>query len=187
MEVGDAPLLGPKLVRETTEKVNIIRERIKTAQSRQKSYADRKRKGVALNVRDFVFLKVSPMKGIMQFRKKEKLAPRFVGPYEITERICNVAYKLALPPALAMIHNLFHVSLLRKCVQDPSQVVSPEVLENSDDLTYAVRPVTILDWDVKQLRRKEVNLVKVQWSEDENNITWELEEKVRRMHPELFV
>ena len=139
-----------------------------------------------MNVGDFVFLKVSPMKGIMWFENKGKLAPRFMGPYEITERIGNVAYKLALPPALAMIHNVFHVSLLWKCVQDPSQVVSPEVLEISDDLTYVVRPVTILDRDVKQLRRKKVNLVKVQWSEDENDITWELEEKVRRMHPELF-
>ena len=82
-----------------------------------------------------------------------------------------MAYKLALPPAIAMIHNVFHVSLLRKCVQDPSQVVSPEVLEISDDLTYVVRPVTILDRDIKQLWRKKVNLVKVHWSEDENDIT----------------
>ena len=115
------------------------------------------------------------------------MAPRLVRPYEIIERIGNVAYKLALQPALAMIHNVSHVSLLRKCVQDPSQVVSPEVLESSDNLTNVVRPVTILDRDVKQLRRKKVNLVKVQWSEDENDITWELEEKVQHMHPELFV
>lgn len=128
-------------MRETTEKVNIIRERIKTAQSRQKSYANRKHKGVDLNVEDFVFLKVSPMKGIMRFGKKGKLAPRFVGPYEIIKRIGNVAYKLALPPALAMIHSVFYVSLLQKCMQDPFQVVSPEVLEISDDLMYVVRPV----------------------------------------------
>ena len=102
MEVGYAPLLGPELVKKTTKKVNIIRECIKTAQSRQKSYADRKRKGVELNVGDFVFLKVSPMKGIMRFGKKGKLAPRFVGPYEITETIGNVAYKLALPPTSAI-------------------------------------------------------------------------------------
>ncbi|XP_028095811.1 uncharacterized protein LOC114295703 [Camellia sinensis] len=178
MEVEDALLLGPELVRETTEKVNIIQECIKTAQSHQKSYANRKCKGVELNVGDFVFLKVLPMKGIMRFGKKSKLAPRLVGPYEIIERIGNVAYKLALPPALAKIHNVFHVSLLRKCVQDPSQIVSLEVLENSDDLTYVVRSVTILDQDVKQLRCKKVNLVKVQWSENENDITWELEEKM---------
>ncbi|XP_028074148.1 uncharacterized protein LOC114276564 [Camellia sinensis] len=139
MEVGDVSLLGPELVRETTEKVNIIRECIKTAQSHQKSYADRKRKGVELNVGDFVFLKVSPMKGIIWFGKKGKLAPRFVGPYEIIEMI-----------------------------------ISPEVLESNDDLTYVVQPVTILNRDVKQLRRKKVNLVKVQWSADENDITWEL-------------
>ncbi|XP_028125180.1 uncharacterized protein LOC114322126 [Camellia sinensis] len=159
------------ITRETTEKVNIIRERIKTAQSHQKSYTDRIRKRVELNVGDFVFLKVSLMKCIMQFGKKGKLAPRFVRPYEITEKIDNVAYKLALPSVLATIHNVYHVSSLRKCVQDPSQVVSPEVLEISDDLTYVVRSVTILDRDVKQLRRKKVNLVKVQWSEDENDIT----------------
>ncbi|XP_028051613.1 uncharacterized protein LOC114256209 [Camellia sinensis] len=148
-EVEDAPLLGPRLVKETTEKVNISRERIKTAQRRQKSYADRKHKGVELNVRDFGFLKVSPIKGIMRFGKNGKLAPRFMGPYEITERIGNVAYKLVLPPALVMIHNVFHVSLLQKCVQDPSQIASLELLEISDNLTYVVRPVTILDRDVK--------------------------------------
>ena len=140
-----------------------------------------------MNVGDFVFLKVSPMKGIMRFGKKGKLTPRFVGPYEITERIGNVAYKLALPPALAMIHNVIHVSLLRKCVQAPSQVASPKVLEISDDLMYVVRPVTIINRDVKQLRHKKVNLVKVQWSEDDNDITWELDEKVQCMHPEFFV
>ncbi|XP_028059344.1 60S ribosomal protein L5-B-like [Camellia sinensis] len=118
MEIGDALLLGLKLVRETIEKVNIIQECIKTAQSRQKSYADRKRKGVELNVRDFMFLKVSLMKGIMRFGKKGKLALRFVGPYKITKKI------------------------------HPSQVVSPEVLEISDDLTFESTPRVSIEFKV---------------------------------------
>ena len=118
-EVGDIPILGPEIVHETTEKVSVIRARIKTAQSRQKSYADRKRKGVKFEVGDFVFLKVSPMKGVMRFGTKGKLAPRFIGPYEIIGKVGELAYRVLLPSPLAAIHNVFHISMLRMCVKDP--------------------------------------------------------------------
>lgn len=186
-EVGDSLLLGPDMVRETTEKIEIIRRRLLTAQSRQKSYFDPKHRDVVIQEGDFVFLKVSPMRGVMRFGKKGKLAPRFIGPYEVVQRIGNLAYKLALPPALASIHNVFHVSMLRKCVRDPTQIVQPTTLELTDDVSYVVRPITILARDVKQLRNRTVPLVKVQWSENEKDITWALEEDVRRSHPELFV
>ena len=185
-EVGDNLLLGPEIVQETSEKVSLIQERIKVAQSRQKSYADKRRKELEFAVGDLVFLKVSPMRNVMRFGKRGKLAPRYVGPFEILDRVGKVAYRVALPPNLSSIHNVFHVSQLRKCVKDPSAVVEPVELEIEDDLTYISRPITIVDRDVKQLRRKTVPLVKVQWSADENDVTWELEEKVRRLHPELF-
>ena len=122
----------------------------------------------------------------MRFGKKGKLAPRFVGPYEIIGKVGELAFRVLLPPELATIHNVFHVSMLRKCVKDPTQIVRPTELEINDDFTYVVRPITIVDRDVKYLRRKVVNLVKVQWSERVNDVTWELEEKIQKSHPELF-
>ena len=98
----------------TSEKVPIIQQRLKTAFSRQKSYADLKRKDVLFSVGDLVFLKVSPMKGVMRFGKKGKLAPRYIGPFEIRARVGEVAYRLVLPPELSRIHPVFHVSMLRK-------------------------------------------------------------------------
>ena len=93
-EVGDAPMLGPKEVKEMAEKVHLIRERMKTAQSRQKSYADHRRRPLEFAVGDLVFLKVSPMRGVVRFGKKGKLAPRYVGPFPVIERISLLAYRL---------------------------------------------------------------------------------------------
>ena len=107
-------MIGPDLVQQTDEKIRLIRDRLKAAHDRQKSYADLKRKDVEYEVGTKVFLKVSPWKRILRFGKKGKLSPRFIGPYEILERIGPVAYRLALPPDLSKIHNIFHVSMLRK-------------------------------------------------------------------------
>ena len=98
---------------------------MKTAVSRQKSYADPKRKDVEFQVGDYVFLKVSPMKGVMRFGKKEKLVPRFIGPFEILEKIGMVAYRLALPPNMSQMHPVFHVSMLKKYISDPSHMLQP--------------------------------------------------------------
>jgi hypothetical protein len=97
-EVGERKLLGPELVQMSTEKIKLIREWLKTAQSRQKSYADRRRRDLEFHIGDFVFLKVSPFSGVKRFEKKGKLSPRFVGPFEILEMIGTVAYRIALPP-----------------------------------------------------------------------------------------
>ncbi|KAL5578475.1 hypothetical protein UlMin_020174 [Ulmus minor] len=102
---------------------------MKTAQSRQKSYADRRRRPLEFQVGDLVFLKVAPMKGVMRFGKKGKLSPRYIGPFEILERIGKVAYKLALPSELYTVHNVFHVSMLRKYISDPSHVLESEPIE----------------------------------------------------------
>ena len=94
---------------------------------------------------DSVFLKVAPMKGVMRFGKKEKISPRYIGPFEILERICKVTYILVLPLGLSSIHNFFHVSMLRKYISDPSHVLENELIEVHEDLTYKEQPVQILD------------------------------------------
>ena len=109
-------MLGPELIQQTVEKVKLIRERIQTTQNRQKSYADIRRRELEFQVGDHVFLKVSPTKSVRRFGIKGKLSPRFVGPFETLERIGVVAYRLALPPSLDKVHNVFHVSMLKKYI-----------------------------------------------------------------------
>ena len=115
------------------EVIEKIRRRIKIAQDRQKSYADVKRKDVSFEIGDKVFLKIAPMKGVVRFGKKGKLQPRYMGPFEILEKIGDVAYRLTLPPELAGVHDVFHVSLLRRYVSDPSHVISYDTVQVSKD------------------------------------------------------
>ena len=114
-EVGDRQLFGPDLIKESEEKVKLIRDRLEVAQSRQKSYADSKRKEVVYEIGDRAYLHVSPLRGVKRFGVKGKLAPRFVGPYRVLERRGEVAYKLELPEGLSGVHDVFHVSQLKKC------------------------------------------------------------------------
>ena len=134
-------VIGPDLIQETEEKVKMIREILKVATNRQKSYADMKRKDIRYEIGEKVFLKVSPWKKVMRFEKNGKLSPRFIGPYEVIEKVGPVAYKLALPPDLEKIHNVFHVSMLRRYRSDQSHVVSLETIELRLDLTYEEEPV----------------------------------------------
>nr|GEU39971.1 putative reverse transcriptase domain-containing protein [Tanacetum cinerariifolium] len=119
-EVREGQLIGPKLVQETTEKISQINDRLKATCDRQKSYADKRRKPLEFNVGDHVLIKVSHWKGMVRFGKKGKLAPRFVRPFEITERIGPMAYRLSLPIELNVVHDTFHVSNLKKCLADPT-------------------------------------------------------------------
>ncbi|GJX97363.1 hypothetical protein Tco_0353161 [Tanacetum coccineum] len=112
-EIGESSLIGPELVQETTDKVVLIKEKLKAARDRQKSCADNRRKPLEFEVGDRVMLKVSPWKGVIRFGKKGKLAPRYVGPFEILERIGPVAYRLRLPEELSGVHDTFHVSNLK--------------------------------------------------------------------------
>ncbi|KAA0048733.1 pol protein [Cucumis melo var. makuwa] len=143
-EVGEQRLMGPELVQSTNEAIQKIRSRMHTAQSRQKSYADVRRKDLEFEVGDKVFLKVAPMRGVLRFERRGKLSPRFVGPFEILKRIGPVAYRLALPPSLSTVHDVFHVSMLRKYVPDPSHVVDYEPLEIDENLSYTEQPVEVL-------------------------------------------
>ncbi|KAA0060773.1 pol protein [Cucumis melo var. makuwa] len=160
-EVGEQRMLRPELVQTTNAAIQKIRARMLTARSRQKSYADVRRKDLEFEVGDMVFLKVAPMKGVLRFEKKGKLSPRFVGPFEILERIGPVAYRLALPPSFSAVHDVFHVSMLRRYVADPTHVVDFEPLQISENLSYKEQPVEILAREVKKLRSREISLVKV--------------------------
>ena len=162
-ELSENKVIGPDLIQETEEKVKMIRERLKVATDRQKSYADLKRKDIQFEIGDKVFLKVLLWKNVMRFGKKGKLSPRFIGPYEVIEKVGPLAYRLALPSDLKKIHNVFHVSMLRRYRSDPSHVVSLEKIELRPDLTYDEEPVEILAREVKELRNKKIPLVKVLW------------------------
>ena len=122
-EVGERQLVGPEIVQMTTEKIQLIQDRLKEAQDRQKSYADLKREPIEYNVGDKVFLKISPWKRVLRFGKRGKLSPRYIGPYEVIERVGPVAYRLALAPELSQIHDIFHVFMLRRYRSDPSHIL----------------------------------------------------------------
>ena len=136
---------------------------------------------------DKVFLKVSPWRGILRFGKQGKLSPRYVGPYEILERVGPLAYRLALPSELAQVHNVFHVSMLRRYRSDPSHVLKVPEIEFLEQLTYIEEPVEVLDRQVRKLRSKEIPMVKVKWSQHSSKeATWEVEEHMRAKYPHLF-
>ncbi|XP_042038313.1 uncharacterized protein LOC121784216 [Salvia splendens] len=165
-----------------------IRLRIKEAQDRKKSYVDARRTKLKFNIGDKVFLKVSPSKGITRFGIKGKLKPRFIGPYEILDEVGPVAYRLALPPSLENVHNVFHVSQLRKYVYDPKHIIHYEEVSLTPDLNYEEKLIAILDQKIQQLRNKSISAVKVLWNHHgQEEATWELEEKMREQYTEMFM
>ena len=152
-EVGERKILGPELVQQTKEKIELIRQRLVAAQNRQSKYANQHRKDIEFETGDLVLLKVSPWKGVLRFGKKGKLSPRFIGPFEILKRVGKVAYELALPPNLQHIHNVFHVSMLRRYHPDVSHIIEYETVEIQPDLSYEEKPVEILDRKEQTLRK----------------------------------
>ncbi|KAL4030985.1 hypothetical protein IC575_009240 [Cucumis melo] len=142
--VDEQRLLGPELVQTTNKARQNIRARMLTVQSRQKSYVDERRKNLEFDVGDLVFLKVAPMKGVLTFEKKGKLSSHFVGPFEILERIFPVAYRLKFSPSFPAVHDVFHVSMLRKYVADPTHIVDFKPLQVNENLSYEEQPVKIL-------------------------------------------
>ena len=135
-ELNEHKVIGPDIVKDTEAKVKVIRQRLKAASDRQKSYADLKMKDIEYEVRDKVFLKVSPWRKVLRFGKKGKLSPRFIRPYEVLERIGLVAYQLALPPELAKLHDVFHVSMLRKYRSDGSHILPVQKVQVQADFSY---------------------------------------------------
>ncbi|KAL0362171.1 UNVERIFIED_CONTAM: Transposon Tf2-11 polyprotein [Sesamum calycinum] len=183
---GLRQLEGPELVQQTVDKIQTIKKCLKAAQDRQKSYADKHRREMEYEVREKVFLKVSPWRGILRFSKKA-MSPRYIGPYEILERVGPLAYRLALPAELSQIHDVFHISMLRRYRSDPSHILREPHIEISKELTYVEEPIEILDRSIKKLRNKEIPMVKVGWSHHSpREATWEVEENMTEKYPYLF-
>ena len=160
---------------------------MKAAQDRYKSYADKRRRPLEFQVGDHVFLKVSPTKGVVRFGVRGKLNPRYIGPYEVLERVGLVAYRLALPPDLAGVHDVFHILLLKKCIADADTMLNTCQPKVQPNLSYAKQPIKILDRKEKELRTKTIKYVKVQWSgHEERKAIWELEDTMKQKNPELF-
>ena len=186
-EVGDGRILGSELVQQLHDTAKLIQKRLLAAQDRQRKYADPARKDVRFQVGEAVLLKVSPRKRLSKFGKKGKLAPKYIGPFKILSQVGKVAYELALPPQYQHVHNVFHVSLLKKYNPDASHVIEYEPVEIQADLSFVEQPVKLLDWQVKSLRNKSVMLVKVLWRNPKvEESTWELESDMRSRYPHLF-
>ncbi|GKA90703.1 putative reverse transcriptase domain-containing protein [Tanacetum coccineum] len=186
-EVGEGHLIGLELVQETTEKISQIKDRLKAARDRQKSYVDKRRKPLEFSVGDYVLLKVSPWKGVVRFGKKEKLAPRFVRPFEIIEKVGTVAYRLDFPEELNGVHDTFHVSNLKKCLADPTLQVPLDEIRVDDKLNFVEEPVEILEREFKKLKQSRIAIVKVQWNSKRGpKFTWELKDQMKLKYPLLF-
>ena len=144
-EVGENSITGPDLIRDTSGKVILIQQCLLMAQSRQKSYANVRRQPIEFEVGDHVFLKVMLKRGVVKFGKRDKLSPRFIGPFEILERVGIVAYRLALLPSMSSVHKVFHVSMLRRYTPDPAHVVDWGEIEVDTDETFEEGPWCIMD------------------------------------------
>ncbi|GJX22549.1 putative nucleotidyltransferase, ribonuclease H [Tanacetum coccineum] len=187
-EVGERLIEGPELIEITNEKVVVAKEKLKEARSRQKSYADKHRRDLEFQVGDRVFLKVSPFRGVKRFGIKGKLSPRFIGPFEILERIGEVSYRLALPPQLSHVHDVFHVSLLRGYHYHPLHVASYPFDQIQPDMSLSEEPESILDRQERVMRNKVIPFVKILWkNHPEREATWETEESMRASYPHFFV
>ncbi|XP_035540235.1 uncharacterized protein LOC118344217 [Juglans regia] len=187
-EVGEGNLLGPEIIQEMRNQVQVIRNKMAAAQSRQKSYSDTRRRDLLFEGGDWVYLKVSPMKGVKRFGKKGKLSPRYVGPFQILEKVGPVAYRIALPEYFGEIHDVFHVSSLKKSFgQQEPRFVDPGSIQLRPDLTYEVVPTQILDRKEQQLRSKSIPLVMVSWGDPlAQDFSWEREVDMRKFYPYLF-
>nr|AAQ56315.1 putative polyprotein [Oryza sativa Japonica Group] len=163
-QVGESQVFGTDILREAEAKVRTIRDNLKVAQSRQKSYADNRRRDLEFAVHDFVYLQVTPLQGVHRFQTKGKLAPRYVGPFRIIARRREVAYQLELPASLGNVHDVFHVLQLKKCLRVPSEQADSVQIEVREDLTYVEKPVKILDTMECRTWNRVIRFCKVLWS-----------------------
>jgi hypothetical protein len=139
-------------------------------------------------VGDHVYLRVSPMKGVKRFGVKGKLAPHYIGPFPILEKCGSVAYKLDLPPSLAGVHDIFHVSQLKKCLKALVDIILPEVTPLVVDLSYPEHLIKVLDQKDCVTRHKTIKFFKIQWSNhSEKEATWESEDLLHSRHPDFML
>jgi hypothetical protein len=176
-EPGERWFFRLDMVKEMEEKVQQIIQNLKEAQARQKSYGDKRRQPLYFQVKDYVYLKVSPMKGVSRFGVKGKLAPRYIGPFLILEQCGPVAYRLQLPETLSVVHNVFHVSQLKKCLRVSDRTVEVTDVALEPDLTYSEHPIRVLDQKDRVTRRKTLKFYKIQWNQHtEDEATWETQD-----------
>jgi hypothetical protein len=187
---GERRYFGLDIVIEAEEKVKMIQERLETTQLRQKHYVDQRRQQIEYKVGDHVYLKVSPFKGTKRFEEKGKLAPRCVGPFRIVARCGAVAYQLELPQSLSSLHDVFHVSQLKKCFKETNpndRGVNIDDINLQPILSCKEYPIRILDRAQRKTRNKATKFVKVQWScHSVWEATWEQDDQLRKDYPSLF-
>jgi hypothetical protein len=153
---------GPEIIQEAEEQVCIIRENLRVAQTKQKSYTDNRRRPLEFEEGDHVYLKVSPLHGMRRFKVKDKLSPRFIGPFRVFKRVGEMAYQLELPDDISDVYNVIHASQLKKCLRVPEEQLPIEELSVQGDLTYTEYPVKILDTLTRVTRNKVIKMCKVQ-------------------------
>jgi hypothetical protein len=186
-ENGEQKVFGPDILQEAEEQVRMVRENLRVTQSRQKSYIDHRRRELSFGVGDFVYLKVSPMRGLHCFKVRGKLAPRFIGPFKIMEKRSEVAYQLELLPQLSDVHDVFHVSQLKKCLHVPEEQIPMGELDAKEVLSYQEYPVKILETSEMVTRNRRIKMCKVQWSHHtEEEAAWEREEELKAEFPSFF-
>jgi hypothetical protein len=179
-ETGEQKFIGPDILQEAEKQVRTVRENPRVTQLRQKSYADHRRRELSFEVGDFVYLKVSPMRGLRCFKVRGKLAPRFIRPFKILEKRGDVDYQLELPSQLSNVHDVFHVSQLKKCLRVPEEQLPMEDLDTKEDLSYQEYSVKILETSERVTRNKRIKMCKVQWSHHtEEEATCEREEELK--------
>jgi hypothetical protein len=184
---GTRQVFGPDIVLEVEENIRMVRENLKIAQSRQRSYADTRRRDLSFKVGDYVYLKVSPIRGIKRFGVKGNLAPRYIGPYQIQARRGKVAYQLSLLESQLAVHDVFHVSQRKKCLRVLEDQLPTEVLEVQEDLTYIKKPTHILEIADRVTQRSTIKMCKVKWGHHpEEEATLEREDDLKAKYPELF-
>jgi hypothetical protein len=187
-ETNERQLFGADNIREAEKQVQIIRENLRIAQSRQKSHADGKRRDMVFQEGDYVYLKVSSIRGLRRFKVKGKLSPQFTGPFKILERVGEVAYRLELPVRLADLHDVFHISQFKKGFGPHDKESLPlDDLNVKEDLTIVEDPIRILETMTRVTRNSVINMCKVQSSNHaEDEATWEREDELKEEFLDLF-
>jgi hypothetical protein len=188
IEPGEKVIFGPDHVEEAEATVRHIQDNLKAAKSCQETYANKRRQPLEFEVGNHVYLRVSPMKGVKRFGVKGKFTSRYIRPFPIIKKCGTVAYKLDLPPSLARVHDIFHMSQLTKCLKAPIYVVLPEVTPLKADLSYPEHPIKILEQKDRVTRCKTIKFFNIQWSNhSKEEATWESEHFLHSSHPDIVL
>jgi hypothetical protein len=188
IEPEEKVIFGPDLVEEAEATIHRIQDNLKATKSRKETYAKKRRRPLEFEDGNHVYLRVSSMKFVKRFGVKGKLAPRNIGPFPILEKCGFVAYKLDLPPSLAGVHDIFHMSQLKKCLKPSVDVMLLKVTPLEADLSYSEHPIKVLDQKDCVMRRKTIKFLKIQWSNhSEEEATWESEDFLYSFHPDFVL